>query len=145
MEASRFPIRVDGRFRWPLLLFGVTPQRAFVDVSSIIDARFGWFSLRVPLADIVGWRIEGPFRWITAIGVRRSVRGGDVTFGGSAHGGVRIDFRERVHRGPFRIPALYVSADDLEGLAADLARRGIPGLDARRPAGTPPEPGAPPG
>jgi len=29
------------------------------------------------------------------------------------------------------VPAIYVGVDDLEGLAAELARRGIAGSDAR--------------
>jgi hypothetical protein len=66
-----------------------------------------------------------------AIGVRRSVRHGDVSFAGSAHGGVRIDLKERVPWGIFRVPAIYVGVDDLEGLAGELARRGIEGVDAR--------------
>ena len=78
---------------------------------------------RRPCANITGWRIEGPWRWITAIGVRRSVRHGDVTFGGSPHGGVRLDFRERVRVGPFGVPALYVTVDDLEGLRRPALRR----------------------
>lgn len=96
-----------------------------------LEARFGWSRAVTPLSNIAGWRIEGPWRWITAIGVRRSVRHGDITFGGSHHGGVRLDFVERVPVGPFRVPALYVTVDDLEGLAADLAKRGIGGADAR--------------
>jgi hypothetical protein len=63
-----------------------------------------------------------------------SIRHRDLTFGGSHHGGVRIDFRERVPWLAFRIPAIYVPADDLEALAAALAARGIPGEDARTPA-----------
>ena len=75
-----------------------------------------------------------------------SVRHGDITFGGSPHGGVRLDFRERVKVGAFRVPALYVTVEDLEGLAAALAERGIVGTDARTrivPAvpALPPEPG----
>ena len=31
-----------------------------------------------------------------------------------------------------RVPAFYVATDDLEGFAAALAARGIPGEDARR-------------
>jgi len=31
-------------------------------------------------------------------------------------GGVRGDFKERVRFGVFRIPALYVTVEDLEGL-----------------------------
>ena len=32
----------------------------------------------------------------------------------------------------FRVPALYVSVDDLEGCAAALAASGIQGVDARK-------------
>ena len=80
----------------------------------------------------MSWRIEGPWLWITAIGVRLSVRHRDLTFGGSPRGGVRVDFREPVRMGPIRVPALYVTVEDLEGLAAALEERGILGKDARR-------------
>jgi hypothetical protein len=114
------------------LLFGVRAENAYVDLDEDVDARFGRFRVRTPVANVASWRIEGPWRWITAIGVRRSVRHGDLTFGGNHAGGVRIDFRERVRSSPFWIPALYVTVDDLDGLAAALAARGIPGEDARR-------------
>jgi hypothetical protein len=133
MTATRFPIRLGSRSR-PLLrlLFGVRAENAYVDLDEDVDARFGRFRVRTPVANVASWRIEGPWRWITAIGVRRSVRHGDLTFGGNHAGGVRIDFRERVRSSPFWIPALYVTVDDLDGLAAALAARGIPGEDARR-------------
>ncbi len=131
-----FPIRLGPRSRLVLRLFGVTgPENAYVDIGGgVLDARFGASSLRTPIGNIASWRIEGPWRWITAIGVRRSIRDGDITFGGSPRGGVRIDFRERVKFGPFRPPALYVTVEDLEGLAAALTAYGIPGEDARTPA-----------
>jgi len=97
-----------------------------------LEARFGWARAVTPLSNIAGWRIEGPWLWITAIGVRRGVRHGDITFGGSHHGGVRLDFVERVRVGPFRVPALYVTVDDLDGFAAALAERGIRGVDGRK-------------
>ncbi len=85
------------------------------------------------MTNVTSYRIEGPWRWITAIGPRRSIRHADVTFGGSHHGGVRINFREPVRWfWRLRAPALYVPADDLEGLAGALAARGIPGEDARK-------------
>jgi hypothetical protein len=128
----RFPIRLGRRSRPLLLLFGVSPGRAWVELDGELDARFGFFRLRTPVANITRWRIEGPFRWLTAIGVRRSIRRGDVTFGGDTHGGVRIDFRERVRWGRFfRAPALYVTVESLEALAAELDTRGIRGEDAR--------------
>ena len=132
MAAQRFPIRVGQRSRPFLrLLFGVRDDNAYVDIDGELDARFGRSRLRTPIANIASWRIEGPWLWITAIGIRTSVRHRDVTFGGSPHGGVRVDFRERVRFGFLDIPALYVTVDDLEGLAAALTVRGISGEDAR--------------
>ena len=133
MATTRFPIRVGDRSRLFLRLWGVTPAKAFVDLSeSEVHARFGFGDVTVPVANIARWRIEGPWLWITAIGIRMSVRHRDLSFAGSPHGGVRMDFRERVPFGPFRIPALYVAVDDLEAFAAALAERGIPGEDARK-------------
>ncbi len=84
------------------------------------------------VSNIARWRIEGPWLWVTAIGVRKSALHGDITFGGSHRGGVRLDFLERVKVGPFRVPALYVTVDDLDGFAAALAQLGIQGVDARK-------------
>ena len=102
-----------------------------MDLDDQLDAHFGFFCVRTPVTNIASWRIEGPWLWITAIGIRTSVRHRDVTFGGSPHGGVRVDFRERVRFGFLDIPALYVTVEDLEGLAAALTVRGISGEDAR--------------
>jgi hypothetical protein len=131
MSAARFPIRLGRRSRPLLRLFGARSDNAHVDLDGDFVAHFGRFRVRTPFANIVSWRIEGPWRWITAIGVRRSIRHGDVTFGGNHRGGVRVDFREPVTLARLRLPALYVTVEDLEGLAAALAARGIPGEDAR--------------
>jgi hypothetical protein len=132
MPVVRFPIRLGPRSRALLLLFGVRSDNAYVDLDAELDARFGYSRMRTPVANIASWRIEGPWHWIRAIGVRRSIRHGDFTFGGNHRGGVRVDFREPVRFGPFRVPALYLTIDDLDGFAAALAERGIPGEDARR-------------
>ena len=87
--------------------------------------------IETPIANIVSWRIEGPWAWATAIGVRVGFRHRDVTFGGSPRGGVRVDFKEAPKLGPLDVPVLYVTVEDLEGLAAALKDRGIPGEDAR--------------
>jgi hypothetical protein len=133
MSTQRFPIRLGRRSRPLLRLFGVGgPDDAWVELGDdSLEARFGRFRAATPLSNIAGWRIEGPWRWITAIGVRMSVRHGDITFGGSHRGGVRLDFRERVRVGPFRVPALYLTVDDLQGFAAALTERGMQGVDAR--------------
>jgi hypothetical protein len=136
MSTSRFSFRIGPRSGPILRLWGVHPGRARVDLGDEpdgeVDALFGRSRIRTPIANIAAWRIEGPFHWITAIGVRRSIRHGDVTFGSSAHGGVRLDFRRPVRFGILRPPALYLTVDDLDGLAAALDRLGVPGEDARR-------------
>jgi hypothetical protein len=132
MPAVRFPIRIGRRSRGYLRLWTVRPETAFVDIDGDIVVHFGRFRFRTALANIASSRIEGPWLWITAIGVRMSIRHGDLSFAGSPHGGVRLDFRERVRWGPFKVPAIYVGVDNLEGFAAELADRGIPGADARR-------------
>jgi hypothetical protein len=133
MTSTRFPFRLGRRSAPILRIFGVHgTQDAYVDLdATIFTARFGRFEVVTPLANLTGWSIEGPWRWITAIGVRMSIRHRDITFGGSHRGGVRVDFREPVKVGPFHPPALYVTVEDLEGLGAALAAAGIPGRDRR--------------
>lgn len=133
-EPRRFPIRIEPRYRWLLRVFGATPERSFVDLGETLDARFGWSRVATSVENITRWSIEGPWSPITALGVRMSVRHRDLTFGGTPRGGVRVDFRERVPFWRFRLPALYLTVEDLEGFVAALAERGIPGEDRRRPA-----------
>ena len=135
MAPVRFPIRIGRRSVAFVRLWTARPETSYVDLGDapdgLLEVRFGRVRFSTPIENLASWRIEGPFRWITAIGVRMSIRHRDVSFAGSPHGGVRIDLRERVPWGPFRVPAIYVGVDDLEGLAAELERRGIPGTDAR--------------
>ena len=133
MSTQRFPIRLGRRSRPFLRIFGVRGVKnayAELDGDDLVT-RFGFGEVRVPIANISHWRIEGPWRWITAIGIRMSVRHRDLSFAGSPRGGVRLDFRDRVRFGLFRIPALYLGVEDLEGLAAALTALGIEGVDAR--------------
>ena len=133
MPTLRFPIRLGRRSRPFLRLFGVKGvENAYAEIEGDdLIARFGCANVTVPISNIVGWRIEGPWRWITAIGIRMSVRHRDLSFAGSPRGGVRLDFKARVRVGPLAIPALYVGVEDLEGLAAALSARGVPGVDVR--------------
>jgi hypothetical protein len=135
MSDERFPIRIGPRSAALLrLVFGVRPQSAWAEVGDDgLVIRFGRSEFRTELGNLARWRIEGPFRWITAIGIRMSLRHRDVSFAGSPHGGVRIDFVRPVRWGPFNVPAVYVGADDLDGFAVALAAMGIAGEDARRP------------
>jgi hypothetical protein len=132
--SRRFAIGIGPRSRLLLrILFGVTQDNAYVDLSeSALDAHFGWFRLRVPLANVDRWRIEGPWLWITAIGMRRGIRSGDISFDGNHMAGMRLDFRQPERRGILNIPRLYVTLDELEEFSAALTEMGIAGQDARR-------------
>jgi hypothetical protein len=130
---QRFPIRLGRRSKPLLRLFGARDENSYVDLDGELDARFGRSRVQTPIENIASWRIEGPWLWITAIGLRMSVRHHDLTFGGNPDGGVRIDFRRPVMFGLIQMPALYVTVADLEGLAAALTARGIAGVDARKP------------
>jgi len=133
MAIQRFPIRVGRRSATLLrLVFGVRSGSAWAELGDgRLRVRFGRSELSTSLTNLRRWRTEGPWPWITAIGIRRSIRHGDVSFAGSPHGGVRIDFVDRVPWGPFKVPAVYVGADDLDAFAAALAAGGVPGEDAR--------------
>jgi len=138
MTTEVFPIRIGARSRLLLrVLFGVRPDRASLELSDRADGevviRFGWATFRTPLANVASWRLEGPWLWITAIGIRMSLRHRDVSFDGSPHGGVRLDFHRPVHWLVIDVPAIYASADDLDAVAAALTAHGITGVDARKP------------
>ena len=119
-----------------LLLFGVTGQgRAHATLEDgELRARFGFFKVATPLDNVARWEISGPYRWWRAIGLRGTVFQPEMTFGGSAHGGICLSLRQRVRLWwwPWNLERLYLTLDDLEGFAAELERRGIPGRDARR-------------
>jgi hypothetical protein len=132
VTARRFPIRLGRKSRPLLLLFGVRQSNAYVDINAELEARFGFFHIRTPVENISHWRIEGPWLWITAIGVRRGIRHGDITFGGNHRGGLRLDLHSPVPLSFMRPRTLYVTVEDMQGLAAALSAHGIPGEDARR-------------
>jgi hypothetical protein len=130
---ERFPIRVESRYRLVLRLFGVRDGNAWVELDETsIRSRFGWASMVTELANVERWAIEGPWRAITALGIRMSIRHRDITFAGTARGGVRLDFRRPIRFGVLRPPAFYLTVEDLEGFAAALGAHGIPGEDRRR-------------
>src|SRR6478735_10433828 len=128
-----FPIRLQPSMRPILLLFGVRRSRAVVRIDGDrLVAVFGFFRAETTLANIERWDITGPYRWVRAVGVRRTIGTSDMSFGGSAHGGLCLHFRNPVKVG-LSVTDLYVTVDDLEGLGAALAARGIPGQDLRKP------------
>jgi hypothetical protein len=133
--AERFPIELGRRSRPLLRLFGATDSNAYVELDGQLDARFGWGRLRTPIDNVAAWRIEGPWRWITAIGIRRNWLKSDLALDGVHHGGVKLEFREPARSFGLKVNALYVTVADIDGFVAALRARGIEGTDARRPSG----------
>jgi hypothetical protein len=130
-----FPIRLQRNLRPILILFGARSANSFVRLSEDrIVARFGFFGTETPVANVERWDITGPYRWWRAAGVRASPGQPELTFGGSAHGGVCLHLREPVRISRLGVRDLYLTVDDLEGLGAALAARGIPGKDLRTPS-----------
>ena len=131
---TEFPIRLQRRL-WPILiLFGVLPGRAFVRLDGDrLIARFGFVGAETAVSNIARWDITGPYRWWSAVGVRATAGKPELTFGGSAHGGVCLHVREPVRIARLGVRDLYLTVDDLAGLGAALTARGIPGEDLRLP------------
>lgn len=131
--AVDFPIRIQPNLKPILFLFGVRDDgRSLVRLADgELTARFGGFEARTPIANIERWEIDGPYKSWRAVGVRRTMGTHDLSFGGSAHGAVRLHFREPVRAARLMNTELYVSVDDLAGLGAALTARGIPGRDDR--------------
>ena len=131
--AVEFPIRIQPNLKPLLLLFGVHDDgRAKVRLADgQFTATFGRFGATTPLANIERWDITGPYNSLRAFGVRRSIPRHDLSFGGSAHGGLRVHFRQPVRAARLMNTELYVTVDDLGGLGAALTERGIPGQDLR--------------
>ena len=129
---QRFPIRVEPRYRWALWIFGVRSENAYVDLGDTLDAQFGWSRITTPASNCVHWSIEGPWLALTALGVRRGFRHGDISFGGTPRGGVRVDLREPARYFFLRPRTIWLTVEDMDGFAAALAARGAPGEDRRR-------------
>jgi hypothetical protein len=93
-QTTRWPIRLGPRSKPILLLFGARDSNSYVDLGDDLDAHFGFYRMSTPVTNIARWRIEGPWSWFTAIGVRRGIFKADVSFDGNHIEGVRLDFKQ---------------------------------------------------
>jgi hypothetical protein len=122
-RAGFFPYRYDSRlapfwlpFRpWP------GPQGITLTEGRFI-ARYGPFRVDVPLSQVNGAHITGPYRWWTAVGPRISMVDDGLTFGTNAAAGVCIHFEPRIRRiiGSRDHSALTVTVADTRALLAAL-------------------------
>ncbi len=81
-DAQRFPMRIRMPWKLVLLLWGVRPSTAFVDLrGDRIQIRYGPWRTVTQLENVARYDLTGPYRWWGAIGPRRSVRNGDFSWG----------------------------------------------------------------
>jgi hypothetical protein len=123
---QRFDFRFAPAYRRAARPFGITPERAWVEVDDEqLIARYGRWRLRTPRANIIRVAITGPYRFYRTAGpARLGVTDGGLTFASNGDEGVLLSFRERVPAiDPFRLirhPELTVTVADVRALLRAL-------------------------
>jgi hypothetical protein len=125
----RFSFRFDPRYQALAKRFGVTPERARVEVTDDkLYARFGPWRLHTPLQNISSVQMTGPYHFIKTAGpARLGVTDLGLTFATNGDRGVLIRFRRRVPGieplGLLRHGELTVTVAEPEELARVLKER----------------------
>jgi hypothetical protein len=126
---TRFPFRFDPTYRRLARLFGVTPERAWVDVGSEeLEVRYGPWRVHTPVSNITAVEATGPYSFLKTVGpARLAITDRGLTFASNGDRGVRLSFRSPVagidRFGLVRHPELTVTVNDVDGLVEALARR----------------------
>ena len=127
---TRFAFRFDPTYRGLARLFGVTPDRAWVDLGEEeLEARYGPWCVRTSVSNIAGVEVTGPYSLLKTAGpARLAITDRGLTFASNGDRGVCISFRSPVTGiAPFdvvRHPELTVTVLDVDGLVEALVARG---------------------
>jgi hypothetical protein len=122
----RFSFRFDPAYRRAARPFGITPERAWVEVDEAqLVANYGPWRLRTPRANIKQIAVTGPYRFYRTAGpARLGVTDIGLTFASNGERGVLISFHKRVPAiDPLRLlrhPELTVTVADVDGLVRAL-------------------------
>ena len=123
----RFPFRFDPTYRRLARLFGVTPERAWVDVGEEeLEARYGPWRVRTPLSNVARVEVTGPYAFLKTAGpARLAITDRGLTFASNGERGVCIAFHSPVtgidRAGRIHHPELTVTVLDVDGLTEALA------------------------
>ena len=124
---TRFAFRFDPTYRRLARLFGVTPERAWVEVGDDeLEVRYGRWQVRTPIGNVVDAEVTGPYAFLKTAGpARLAITDRGLTFASNRDRGVRIAFRSPVagidRSGRIRHPELTVTVEDVDGLVEALA------------------------
>jgi hypothetical protein len=123
---QRFDFRFAPAYRVAARPFGITPERAWVQIDDEhLVASYGPWRLRTTLANISQVAITGPYRFYRTAGpARLGITDAGLTFASNGERGVLISFRERVPAiDPLKMirhPELTVTVADVSGLVSAL-------------------------
>lgn len=127
MTAARFSFRFDPAYERLARLFGVTPDRAWVEIrDEVFEARFGPWRVRTPLSNVAAAELTGPYAFLKTAGpARLAITDRGLTFASNGERGVRISFHSRVagieRSGRIGHPELTVTVLDVDGLMEALS------------------------
>jgi hypothetical protein len=119
---TRFPFRFDPRYRRAARPFGITPDRAWVEVGDgELEAHYGPWRVRTALANVTGAEATGPYAFLKTAGpARLAITDRGLTFASNGQRGVRIDFASPVRGldplGLIRHPELTVTVAEVDEL-----------------------------
>jgi hypothetical protein len=126
---QRFDFHFDPPYRAPARLFGITPDRAYVEVEddgegAMLHVRFGSWAVHTPVSNVVDVTPTGPYSLIKTAGPPHlSLRDRGLTFATSKTG-ICITFAHPVAGidplGVIRHPSLTVTVSDAGALAGAL-------------------------
>jgi hypothetical protein len=123
---TRFPFRFDPTYRRLARLFGVTPERAWVDLGEEeLEARYGPWRLRTLTSNIAAAELTGPYAFFKTAGpARLGITDRGLTFASNGDRGVCINFHSPVAGiGRIRHPELTVTVLDVDALLNALTPR----------------------
>ncbi len=126
---TRFSFRFDPTYRRLARLFGVTPERAWVDVrEEELEARYGPWRVRTPRSNVACAEVTGPYSFFKTAGpARLAITDRGLTFASNGDRGVCITFHSPVsgidRAGRIRHPELTVTVLDVDGLVEALVPR----------------------
>ncbi|MEJ7831453.1 MAG: hypothetical protein WKF79_00925 [Nocardioides sp.] len=123
---TRFDFQFAPAYRLPALAFGIVRRTTWVEVAAEeLRVRFGPWSLRTPLANVVDVTAAGDFGFLRTAGpAHLSFADRGITFATNGRRGVCVTFAEPVRvldpTGQLRHPGATMTVADVDGLMRAL-------------------------